>query len=421
MMNKTIDSVIESKDDAIKEIERVSKKLKEKYSRKSAINEKQMLRKASPVAKCFSVIFTIITIIITVFSFIVCISTFLNSSNKTPNCLLGRSALQVSSGSMTSEKIVIDGEEFSSGFNIGDKIAVCPVDPKTLKKGDKIAFYAWPENYLKYHSVSKHEITNQQNNPTKNKIELHHILGFHSKEITEAGRNGAMLTFHHITNIYEDENKKLWFKTQGSANASKDGWFISEEMILGIYDESSFGQAMLKTISFLGTGTGFYVFLLVPLVLIVAILLHSVILGLELSVLEMDVVEQKRKITDTICVKFKIGYRMDTKTKYKVLEQANEDQIKEYVALLWPDGEEPDAIKKYVTKRKIFLLPIKKLLKLNQICEERFNAGEDIKEIAKYYHTEKQKIKQEEKFLEEKLQKIHKMVKNQKKGRVAYV
>ena len=58
---------------------------------------------------------------------------------------------------------------------------------------------------------------------------------------------------------------------------------------------------------------------------------------------------------------------------------------------------------------------IKKLLKVNQICEARFNAGEDIKEIAKDYAAEKAKIKQEERMLENKLKTIHKMLKEKKR------
>lgn len=415
MTSAKFNSSIETSEDIEKEIENVSRKLKRKYSRRSYLNEEKMLKHNGPVAKTFSIIFTVITVLITLFSVIVCLSTLINSSNKNPNSLFGRSALQVSSGSMTAPSITIDGKEYESGFNIGDKITVCPVDPHTLKPGDKIAFYAYQKNYLQYHSLTKHEIYVSPDLQPKAKLQFCHYFGFHTPEIVQAGKDGGMLTFHHITNVYEDQNHKLWFKTQGSANAEKDSWFISEEMILGIYDDSSFGKSVLGVIDFLGKDIGFIIFLLVPIALIIAILLHSVILDLQLSLLELDVVEQKRKLTDEICVKYKVGFRMDTKTKYKVLQQAEENEKQRYVELLWPDGTEPDAMKKYVTKRKVMFLPIKKLLKVNQICEARFNAGEDIKEIAKYYAAEKAKIKQEERMLENKLKTIHKMLKEKKR------
>ena len=214
-----------------------------------------------------------------------------------------------------------------------------------------------------------------------------------------------------------DENGKYWFKTQGSANAVKDSWFISEEMVVGIYDESGFGQAVLGFILFLTSRTGFILFLLIPIVILIVLLIRSVWKQLYLSLLELDVVEQKRKITDDICVKNNLGFFMETTSKYKVLSQASKKEIPTYVRLLWPDGNEPYALNKYVNSKRLVLYPMKKLLNLNQLCEARYNEGENIKKIASYYNEQRQLIKRKEQMIKNRLKMAHELVSERRRGK----
>ena len=60
--------------------------------------------------------------------------------------------------------------------------------------------------------------------------------------------------------------------------------------------------------------------------------------NIQIAKLELDCVEEKRKITDDICVKNKVGYQMSNKTKYKILAQATDENRNEYIKLLWKDG-----------------------------------------------------------------------------------
>ena len=135
---------------------------------------------------------------------------------------------------------------------------------------------------------------------------------------------------------------------------------------------------------------------------------------MHLSLLELDVVEQKRKITDDICVKNKLGLYMDTMSKYKVLSQATKKEIPTYVRLLWPDGNEPYALNKYVHSKRLVLYPIKKLLSLNQICENKFKEGENIKKIASYYNEQRQIIRRKEQMIKNRLKMAHELIEERK-------
>ena len=97
-------------------------------------------------------------------------------------------------------------------------------------------------------------------------------------------------------------------------------------MAVGIYTDSSIGNIVSALTQMMRSTLGFIMILLVPVSLLVLSLVHSFAKDLQLSLLELDVVEEKRKLTDEVCIKNKIGYRMDKKTKYKVLCQASEDE-----------------------------------------------------------------------------------------------
>ncbi|MBQ7453353.1 MAG: hypothetical protein IJS68_03755 [Clostridia bacterium] len=379
-------------------IKRNTKKLAKKYARKrSEVNEDWLDKENTPAFKVISVIVTIITLLITTICVVLCIGTIASSIHKTPAMFFGYSMMKVATGSMTAETITIDGTQYPSGFAIGENIVIHSVDTKTLKVGDKIAFYAYSKNYVQYHNVAKEEIQVSPNTQTKYKTSIGQFLGFHSQKIVDAAENKGLLTFHHITNIFQDENGKRWFKTQGSKNASKDTWYISEEMVVGIYTESSLGQFISTISNMMNTTMGFILILLVPVSLLIANLLHSVIKDLQLSLLVLDVVEEKRKLTDDICIKNGIGYRMDQKTKYKVLCQADEDEKLYYISLLWHNGSAPSAIKKYAIRKRYILEPTKRLLEINRECERLYNEGKSMRSISKYYTEQRNLIQQQTK------------------------
>lgn len=395
-------------------IERTQKKLLRKYNRRKDVDEKWLKNSQSGTSKAISIILTAVTAVVMVFAVIFCIGTIYSAYNGTPPMFFSHSTMKIASGSMSAPTITIEGEEYESGFEIGDTIVIRSVDTKTLKVGDKIAFYAYAKNYAKYHQIGKEEITVDPNTKTKYKTSFLQLLGFQTKELTEAAKNNGMLTFHHITNVYRDTNGKLWFKTQGSANAVKDVWYVSEEMVVGIYSKSVLGNFVARIVELIATDWGFILLLLVPIGLLTLILIRSFAIDLQLALLELDVVEEKRKLTDALCVKNKIGYRMDNKTKYKVLAQAEEDEKLQYILLLWPKSLNSNAIKKYVIRKKYLLEPNKKLLLLNRECEKMYQDGKQIKEIAVYYAKQKEMIEKKQKEVEKRMKHMHEALEKRK-------
>ena len=124
--------------------------------------------------------------------------------------------------------------------------------------------------------------------------------------------------------------------------------------------------------------------------------------------LELDCIEEKRKITDPICVKNNIGFNMSKKNKYKILAQAKAKDKLTYISLLWRDGKAPNAIKKYVMRKDLLLRPNRKLLELNRKCEKMFKQGKKSETIARFYLIEKAKIEQEQQALRNRLKLISK-------------
>ena len=154
---------------------------------------------------------------------------------------------------------------------------------------------------------------------------------------------------------------------------------------------------MARVLHFLTTPIGLVATILVPLLLVGLLILLDVIRNAYLAKLELDVVEEKRKITDESCVKQNVGYRISNKTKYKVLAQAEDDEKLLYLSLLWKDGTAPNALKKYCLQKQIYLHPVKQLLLLNRECEQMYKNGVDMEEIASHYSINKAKIEEKEK------------------------
>ena len=198
-----------------------------------------------------------------------------------------------------------------------------------------------------------------------------------------------------ILEIYVDENGERWFKTYGSSNDSDDTWYINEKYVVGIQDEGPVSKVALGVINAFSSSKGI-IFIGVPLGIILLSLVFSFMKNIQIAKLELDCVEEKRKITDEICVKNNIGFNMSNQNKYKILAQATPEQRKDYLALLWKDGSTPEAIRKYVLRKYIVLKPMEKMLEVNRTCEKMFEDGKSPTSIAKYYLSEKSKIEEKQ-------------------------
>lgn len=384
-------------DDSVqKKIEKTAKNLKNKYSKRRNINEK-VLKEKSSLQKFFSVFFNCLCVVLVGFSAILCFSNINNRIQNSCPTFAGFSNLQILSSSMV-----------DSGFNVGDTVVVRTVDTDTLHVNDKIAFYAYSGDYNQFDINSCVRVENDTTANVSFTTSFASIFGIQKKSLRNASKAGAPLIFHHIRAIFQDENGTRWFKTYGSSNSADDAWYISENMIVGCYDDSATARVFSAIISAISSNFG-VLFLIVPILLLGFSIVFECVKDVNLVRLELDCVEEKRKITDPICVKNNVGFNMDNKTKYKILAQASAEDKNVYINLLWKNA--PNSIRKYYIHKNLLLKYDEKLLKTNRECENMLKNGVKDEEIAKYYLKEKERITKEQKQMQNRLKIISKNIK----------
>ena len=390
----TLQDVTIIEDDSVKRaIHKTALKLGSKYSKKRKINEKFLVEFAG-AKKFFVVLLNVFLVLIICISSMLLVSSIVSRASGTIPTFAGFSLLRVSSESMQ-----------ASGFDVGDNIVVKSVDTNTLRVGDNIAFYVYPESYKSFYDQSVTKLSLDKKD-AEYKLTLANFFGFQSKEIVQASKAKSMLVFHQIVNIYEDENGNRWFETKGTSNTGIDNWKINEDYVVGIYDSSAFARFLAYILTSLTSNFNFILLILIPFLIFTILLVISLLKDIQRAKLELDVVEEKRKLTDEICVKYGIGYSMDTKTKYKVLAQASDEDKKLYLSLLWKDGSAPNSIKKYIIRKQLYLSGMEELLNLNRTCETMFKNGEKPSNIAKFYIEKKKEILKEQKQKEKELKQI---------------
>lgn len=375
-------------------LDRLGDKLQSKYSKTRNINQEKLMKKRG-IKEVFSAIFSVILSLVFLYSLVFAVGVFSSRVCKTAPSLMGYTYMQVKTGSMTAESIQIGEGVYSSGFNVGDKILIRRVETHSLKVGDKIAFYVDEKSSTSFDRENA-EVVDNSDVALKTSFTFGDLFGFQSNLVMKSAKSGSQLVFHHIYSILEDENGTWWFKTQGSSNEFEDYWTVNEGYVLGVYDDTQGGQTMMGILDFITSKVGLFVTILIPLLLIASLIIVDLCKNLSLAKLEWDCVEEKRKITDEICVKNNIGYRMSNSTKYKILAQAEDDETALYISLLWRDGSAPNSIKKYYTRKRIILRRNKQLLLLNRQCEEMIKNGEDKIKVATYYDGQKREIEERE-------------------------
>lgn len=371
--------VIYKHDDSVnKAIEKTAKRLATKYNKKRDINLKA-LEKRSRIPKWLSIILTTLLGVVIVFCGMLCYSIINARLKRVVPQFGGISTMRIVSGSMV-----------KSGFKIGDTVVVKKVNQNSLKPDDIIAFYTYSPSY---YGVNANDFSKVEQFENRNyKITFSEFFGVTSPEIINAGRVGAMLTFHHIREVFEDSDGTRWFKTYGSSNPGDDTWIINENYVVGIYDNSGMGKILAFVLNFASSTVGLFACILVPIVIVSILLVKQCLHDVQVAKLELDVVEEKRKLTDEICVKNGIGFGMDKKTKYKVLAQAGPDEINTYLALLYKNGSAPENIRKYYLRKRLILKNTQLRRDVHRKCEEMFKQGVKPTLIAEFYETENKKI-----------------------------
>ena len=395
--------VVEFEDSGVQDlINKTAKELHEKYNKQRKINEK-FLKKKTPLKKAFSIFFDCLCVVFLLFGFIVCFSIINTTINGYMPNFFGYSNLVVATKSMV-----------ASGYNVGDIVVIHSVDTDTLNKDDKIAFYLYWPSSDEFDQNNVQQIT--EKSKTKYTLSFKQLFGFQSKEFEKAEKADCDIIFHHIRAIYEEENGERWFKTYGSSNVTEsdpgnDEWWVHEDYVIGVEDQSSFSKFITGLIDFVSKPKGM-LFISIPACVLILMLILSFLKNVQIAKLELDCVEEKRKITDEICVKNNVGYQMSTKTKFKILAQATDENKEEYISLLWKKGRVPRSVSRYYQRKKLLLNTNQDLLKLNRECEIMFKEGVKPTKIAKYYLTEKEKIAKRVESIQKRLKSIDKYKKN---------
>ncbi len=375
--------VVQKDNDSVRKmINQKAVSLIKKYSKKRKINER-LLRKKTPLQKTLTIIGDILCGLLVLFAGIICFSGINSRTQNVCPTFFGYSNLVVQTGSMV-----------DSGFKVGDTVIVKSVDTKTLHAGDKIAFYVYPKDYNDFDIDNCVKIEENEIPANRYVTSFNSVFGMQPAPIVEAAKAKSSLVFHHIREVYQDENGMRWFKTYGSSNSSDDTWYISEKMVVGLYANSGVANFVSQVITATSSQFGFLI-LLVPVLLLATVLVCQSLKDIEKAKLELDCVEEKRKITDPICVKNDIGFGMDLKTKYKILAQADPKDYNEYLSLLWK-GQTPTEIRKYYIKKNLLLDYNTKMVELNRECEKMYHDGIDAVKIAEYYVLRKTVLQKEQ-------------------------
>jgi len=393
--------VIQHEDPSVQELlNKTAEELHKKYNKQRKINEKYLTKK-TPAKKVLSIFLDIVCVLLLVVGFTVCFSIINTTIHGYMPNFAGFSNLVISSKSMV-----------ASGYNVGDVVVVHSVDPASLNVGDKIAFYVYAPSYIRFNVSDATNVSNQTKK-TKYTLSFKQLFGFQTEEVDNAVKYKSDIVFHHIREIYVDENDERWFKTYGSSNGSDDSWWINENYVVGIQDESVLARSVIGLVKLATKPYGIAI-LAIPVGILVLGLVISFLKNIQIAKLELDCVEEKRKITDPICVKNNVGFQMDKKTKYKILAQAKDDEIEQYISLLWKDGKSPDSIKKYYLRKKVLINSNKELLNLNRECEKMFKQGKKPNKIAQHYLAEKQKIEDKYEGIRDRLKEINKQKSEEK-------
>ena len=380
------------------EISKLYKKLDNKYKNQRKINEKVLNKQKNRFQKIMSILGGIICFVCVFISILFCVSVINSKQQNTPASFFGYSTMKIASNSMMSD------------YNIGDNILVHSVDPKSLKVGDRIAFYAYSASYT---AISPDDFCAIDNSSSKTKLTMSfkQLFGIQSNLIKQAAKNNSMLVFHQIIEVGENTNGIRLFKTKGINNQNADTWIIEEDLVFGVLINSPFANFLANAIGKASSSKILFLMLIIPVILLTIMIAFEIFKSLQILKLEQDCIEEKRKITDPICIKNNIGLQMKPKDKLKILAQSSKEEKTIYANLLWGEENIPYAIKKYFLERRIILRPLEKLLNINRKCEEMLHQGTPIEKVGLYYYTEKQKISEKLEEMYKKIDTLNKSVK----------
>ena len=288
--------------------------------------------KKMKILNAFSYIFyALFFIMLTIFS----VGVTLNNINKTNFMFAGISSYTISSPSMT-----------NSGFFVGDKILIKSVDSKTIKPGDMIAFYAYSGDYSQFDINTCTKV--EEFSETKYSVSISSFFGYYNSKIYETSKTGAKPIFHIVKEVYEDESGIRWFKTYGSSNSNDDPWCISENVVIGMYDEN-FNQTFAGLIQ----SNALKIVILLFIILLFIWVQIDIFVEIKKSFLIDKCLQGRIKVYDKKCKKYNIANYLNEKQKMKVLSFANSNDYNLMIFTMWQYSTCPAEIRKEYIKKNL--------------------------------------------------------------------
>lgn len=394
-----------------KKYDKLYKKLSKKFNKLPVIVDDRKIRPPRNIfVRILRGVFDVICVLMFVLfsSFAFC-TTYSRINNLIPT-YMGYSMCSIGSNSMK-----------ASGFVAGDHVMVRSVDTRSLKEGDIIAFYANITNYDSDAVSSFVEIDNSSAT-LRYHASVSQLFGGQNASMMAVARDNNPIYFHHISKVYEDADGVRWFRTRGSSNAlddqsiilNSDGsrmfltcGYVCENMVVGAYDGSGFAGVLSRVYDALLSNTMLSIcMVLLPVILLALIIVIDSANDARLAVVECQVISGKRKLTDNVCVKHKIGYNMTTQDKYKAIAKMNPDDVPSVIPLMWKNGRRANAIRKYYLKKKLYLRVVKAKENLSEQCTAMLHDNVSPRKIVDYYESENKRIARMEKRIKQRVKYI---------------
>ncbi len=368
-------------------------------------------RPKTPLEKVISVFVNILCWIVVGVCAIVCMSTL--------NCRM--QGVVTSIGGYSTVTIAPTGSMRKSGFEAWDIVLVKKVNPRALKgdqydedgkllvRGDIIAYYKYFDSAKKCTNYDIYPASSALTESEDVSLSVGEFFGSQETTIRNAAKVGADMIFHHIKEVREDENGKLYFKTYGSSNAAEDAYWISEDVIIGKYYEGV-SPIVLGVVKLFATQMGMVFLVAIPLMLVLCMVFLDILKSLALSGMEDRVLSGKLALDDPSCIANHIGIRMTKKNKYKVLAQLSPQERIEAVSYLWQSPKDIEYMKKYYIKQKLLLHYDEERAALKSEYAEKMQSGSKTKLAAldKEYKAKIRDIEKREEATIKKLKEISK-------------
>ena len=214
-----------------------------------------------------------------------------------------------------------------SGFEVGHNVIIKSVNTDDLRKGDIISFYYYKDKYDdKYYKAL---ITDFENLPYEDSDEIDY-KGRKDREDAEKAK--TRVYFHEIIDIYINQEGIRFFKTKGTSNGSADLNLTREDFVVGKYVNTP--MWVRNTFKFFSSSIGMVGLVIVPLTILIAMQMLSLLEQISALMLEKKVLQRKVEYDCEECISSNIAIELRNFDKvylYDIVEDNKKDRLHSYM------------------------------------------------------------------------------------------